>query len=108
MGRDSRWHRIMRRRTISIEELREQMKRLPAVHRERGSLPEWTRQITDWALNEALETKTFSSPWEKGLLRAEKERRERWHNFLKPAWIGGVCGAVAGALISGFISWLTR
>jgi hypothetical protein len=63
------------------------------------------RKVKDWALYEAIGTKTFSSPWEKGLLQAEKVRRDRIRNAVRPA----IWGGVSGALVTGMIQlgqWL--
>jgi hypothetical protein len=93
------------RQTIAFDELQKEMSGLSATFRQRGKLPPQMRKITDWALYEAIETKTFSSPWEKGLLQAEKARRDRIRNAVRPA----IWGGVSGALVTGMIQlgqWL--
>lgn len=79
---------------------------MPAAHQKAGVPPPWVKEITDWALNEALLTRTFSSPWQQALLQVEKQRRDQWQNIMKPAWVGGVFGAVAGALVSWMLAAL--
>jgi hypothetical protein len=62
---------------IGFDELKKRMMGLPTTDLEKGVPPPWIQDVTDWALCWALQTRTFSSPWEQGLLEAEKERRDR-------------------------------
>ena len=62
-------------------------------------------RVTEQALNEALVTPSYSAPWQKAVLRTEKERRDHWHNIMKPAWVGGVFGALAGGVAGAIITW---
>jgi hypothetical protein len=91
-----------RRRTIGFEDLRTRMMGVASAYRQEGSPPPWMREVQDWALNEALVTQTFSSPWEKALLQTEKERRDQLRNVVLPA----IWGAVGGAAITGIFEWL--
>jgi hypothetical protein len=93
-------------RTIAFEELRKKMAGTDAKHRQEGVPPPWIQEVTDWALNEAIEDMTFSSPWEKGLLQTEKDRRDQANVLRSTIW-GGIGGAMVTVLFQ-VVSWLWR
>jgi hypothetical protein len=88
---------------IGFDGLREQMMKMPSDVLEESEPPIWIQNVTDWALDQALATPTFSQPWEKSLLQRERTRRDRLYTVYLPAG----CAAAFGALMSVLIELIT-